>query len=432
MIREIILRQKFEKEQLIKANYIEREKFDFAKSWLSTDLIKVIVGPRRAGKSVFALMLLRNAPFIYFNFDDEIFISNNQVDTDELMKELHAVYGGINTILFDEVQNLPNWELFVERLKREGYNLIITGSNAKLLSKELATSLTGRHIPIEIMPFNFKEFLLANNYKLDNELISIPQKKGELLNLVEKYLTVGGFPEIVVKNFGVEEYLGVLFDSILFKDVVKRYKVRFSHQIQNLASFLVNNFSSYYTLRKLKETLSLRSVTTVEKYIEYLEEAYLIFHLNCFSFKFSGKLKSPKKVYVVDNGYINAKALRYSPDYGKLMENLVFTELVKRGFMPNRDLFYYKTRNDNEVDFVIKKDLKVTELIQVSYQTNNISTEQREIKSLVQASEELNGDLLTVLTWDEEKNVHSDDKVIHFIPVWKWLMDLPKRQYQSN
>ena len=422
MIREIIQRQKFEKEQLIKANYIEREKFVFAKSWLSTDLVKVIIGPRRAGKSVFALMLLREVPFIYFNFDDEIFISNNQVDTDELMKELHAVYGGINTILFDEVQNLPNWELFVERLKREGYNLIVTGSNAKLLSKELATSLTGRHIPIEIMPFNFKEFLLANNYKLDNELISIPQKKGELLNLVEKYLTVGGFPEIVVKNFGVEEYLGVLFDSILFKDVVKRYKVRFSNQIQNLASFLVNNFSSYYTLRKLKEALSLRSVTTVQKYIEYLEEAYLIFHLDCFSFKFSGKSKSPKKVYVVDNGYINAKALRYSPDHGKLMENLVFTELVKRGFMPNCDLFYYKTRNDNEVDFVIKKDLKVTELIQVSYQTNNISTEQGEIKSLVQASEELNGDLLTVLTWDEEKNVHSDDKVIHFIPVWKWLL----------
>ena len=192
MIREIIQRQKFEKEQLIKANYIEREKFVFAKSWLSADLIKVIIGPRRAGKSVFALMLLREVPFIYFNFDDEIFISDNQVDTDELMKELHAVYGGINTILFDEVQNLPNWELFVEQLKREGYNLTITGSNAKLLSKELATSLTGRHIPIEIMPFNFKEFLLANNYKLDNELISVPQKKGELLNLIEKYLTEGG------------------------------------------------------------------------------------------------------------------------------------------------------------------------------------------------------------------------------------------------
>ena len=192
MIREIIQRQKFEKEQLIKANYIEREKFVFAKSWLSTDLVKVIIGPRRAGKSVFALMLLREVPFIYFNFDDEIFISNNQVDTDELIKELHAVYGGINTILFDEVQNLPNWELFVERLKREGYNLIITSSNAKLLSKELATSLTGRHIPIEIMPFNFKEFLLFINYKLDNELISVPKKKGELLNLIEKYLTEGG------------------------------------------------------------------------------------------------------------------------------------------------------------------------------------------------------------------------------------------------
>jgi hypothetical protein len=175
-------------------------------------------------------------------------------------------------------------------------------------------------------------------------------------------------------------------------------------------------------LRKLKEILSLRSVTTVEKYIEYLEEAYLIFHLERFSYKTGEKIKSPKKVYVVDNGYINAKAMRSSPDKGKLMENLVFTELVKRGFEPNRDLFYYKTRNGREVDFAIKKDLKVTELIQVSYQTSDVDTEQREIKSLLEASEELKGELLTILTWDEEKQVEKDGKVIHFVPVWKWLL----------
>jgi len=422
MIREVILKQKFEKEQFLTAGYIERGKTSFVKSWLESNLIKVIIGPRRAGKSVFAFMLLKEQPFIYFNFDDEIFMGNAQVNTDELMKELHAVYGGIKTILFDEIQNLPKWELFINRLQREGYNLIITGSNAKLLSKELATVLTGRHIPIEIMPFNFKEFLLAKNYKVNYELMSIPQKRGELLNLVKEYLIRGGFPEVIVKNFDTKVYLGTLFDSILFKDVVKRYKVRSSSEISALATFLVNNFSNYYSLRKLKEILSLRSVTTVEKYIGYLEEAYLISHLELFSYKTSQKIKSPKKVYVVDNGYINAKATRFSIDVGKLMENLVFNELMKRGFKPNYDLFYYETRNGREVDFAIKKDFKVTELIQVSYKTYEIDTEEREIKSLLEASEELKVELLTILTWDEEKNVEKEGKIIRFVPLWKWLL----------
>ncbi|MEF3245493.1 MAG: ATP-binding protein [Caldisericaceae bacterium] len=422
MIRELILRQKFEKERFITSDYIEREKIDFAKRWLESDLVKVIIGPRRAGKSVFAFMLLKDRPFIYLNFDDEIFGRLSQVNPDEIMKELHAVYGGIKTILLDEIQNLPNWELFVNRLKREGYNLIVTGSNANLLSKELATVLTGRHIPIEIMPFNFKEFLLARNYKIDYELMTIPQKKGEILNLVEKYLIEGGFPEVVVKNLNSEEYLSILFDSILFKDVVKRYKVRFSSQIVDLASYLVNNFSGYYSLRKLKEVLSLRSVTTVEKYIKYLEDAYLVFYLERFSYKTGEKIKSPKKVYMVDNGYINAKAIMVSPNKGKLMENMVFTELVKKGLKPNIDLFYYKTRNSREVDFVIKKDLKVTELIQVSWNTYDVYTEQRELKSLLEASEELDADLLTILTWDEEKQVEKNGKVIRFVPIWRWFL----------
>lgn len=422
MIRDVILRQKLERDRFLSLDYVEREKIKFARKWIDSDLIKVILGPRRAGKSVFAFMLLKGRSFIYLNFDDEIFSENTRIDTDELMKELHAVYGGTKTILFDEIQNLPKWELFVNRLKREGYNLVVTGSNAKLLSKEFATILTGRHIPIEIMPFNFKEFLHARNYEVNYELISVPQKKGELLSLVEEYLLKGGFPEVIVKNFDPVEYLSVLFDSVLFRDVVQRYRVRFTPQIVSLVSFLVNNFSNYYSLRKLKEILSLRSVTTIEKYIGYLEEAYLIFQLERFSYKPAERVKSPKKVYVVDSGYINAKSVKFSPDRGKLMENLVFTELIKRSFKPNHNLFYYKTRNGREVDFVIEQGLKVTELIQVSYQTSNVNTEQREMKSLLEASEELKPERLTILTWDEEKQVRKNKRTIHFVPVWRWLL----------
>lgn len=423
MIRDTVLKQKQEKERLLPLSYIERAKEKETRKWLSSDLIKVVLGPRRAGKSVFSLMLLKNSPFMYFNFDDEVLAMKDGINTNELMNELHSVYGKIKNILFDEIQNLSGWELFVNRLHREGYNLILTGSNARLLSKELATALTGRHIPIEILPFNFKEFLQAKNFQADSEYGSLPQKHGELLKLMDEYMVSGGFPEIVVNNLDPKGYLETLFDSLLFKDVVKRHRVKLSTQIGNLGSYLANNFSSLYSLRKLQDVLDLKSVTTTEKYTKYLEEAYLIFSLMRYSPKSTQRIKSPKKVYVVDNGFINAKAVQHSPDKGKLMENLVFTELVKKGAKPNSELFYYKTRNAREVDFILKKGIEIVELMQVCYEVKNPEVEQREIRALIEAAQELNVSDLTVLTWDEERETEQDGKQIHFKPLWKWLLD---------
>ena len=195
MLKDIVNNQKLQKEQMLTASYIMRNKEPFAKKWLDSNLIKVILGPRRAGKSVFSLMLLKNRPFMYFNFDDEGLSSAGGITTDKLMKELHARYGQVKTILFDEIQNLPNWELFVNRLHRGGYNLVLTGSNAHLLSQELATHLTGRHMPIEILPFDFNEFLRAKKYQINSEYASLPQHHGELLHLTENYLLNGGFPK---------------------------------------------------------------------------------------------------------------------------------------------------------------------------------------------------------------------------------------------
>src|SRR3990167_8983454 len=169
MLNNIVLKQKLEKDHLLSLPYVVRTKDPFGKKWLDSNLIKVVLGPRRAGKSVYSLMLLKDRPFMYFNFDDEVLASLDGIATDELMKELHAAYGNVKTILFDEIQNLPSWELFANRLHREGYNLVLTGSNAQLLSKELATHLTGRHMPIEILPFNFNEFLLAKKFQIDSE-----------------------------------------------------------------------------------------------------------------------------------------------------------------------------------------------------------------------------------------------------------------------
>jgi len=336
---------------------------------------------------------------------------------------LHAVYGKTKNILFDEIQNLSHWELFTNRLHREGYNLILTGSNAHLLSKELATHLTGRHIPIEILPFNFNEFLNAKKFIINSEYGSLPKERGELLRLLNEYLLNGGFPEVVISNIDANDYLKVLFDSVLFKDVVKRYNVKFSTQISNLGSHLINNFASLYSLRKLQNILNFKSVTTTEKYTKYLEEAYLVFSLLLYSPKSTQRIKSPKKIYIIDNGFVNAKAIQHSPDKGKLLENLIFMELIKRGARPNFDLFYYKTRNAKEVDFILREGLNIKILIQVAYQVNEREVKEREIKALVEASGELKCNNLIVLTWDYEGEEDFYGEKIKFIPAWKWLME---------
>lgn len=421
MLKETISQQKIERDQLLARNYINREKISQAKKFLESDLIKAIIGPRRAGKSVFALLSLKGQNFAYLNFDDEdILKAPNQ---DELLNAMSAVYGQTKYLLFDEIQNLPNWELLVNKLHRRGYNVWLTGSNAKLLSKELATSLTGRHNSIEILPFNFREFLEAKRFTFKNEELSQPQTKGAILNYLEEFMQNGGFPEVTMKNLRPSDYLGILLESVLFKDVAKRYRIRFSQKVYELELYLLNNFASEISFRRLANALDFKSVVTVQKYLGYLEEAYLVLCLNRYSHKAGERSRAPKKIYLVDNGFITAKAVSQTPNKGKMMENLVFTELLKQGLLPNFDLFYYKTKNQKEVDFVIKEGLKIKTLIQVAYDLESANTEQREIKALAEASDELKCDNLTIITWDTEKTEKRQEKIINFIPLWKWLLN---------
>lgn len=420
MLKSTVLKQKEDRDRLLAMSYVERSKEKYNKKWLSSDLIKVILGPRRAGKSVFALMLLKGENFAYFNFDDEL-LAEEKLDLDELMSELKQLYGETKYILFDEIQNLPGWELFVNRLHRGGYNIVLTGSNASLLSKELSTHLTGRHIPIEILPFDFNEVLKAKQYAFSPTDMLVPSKKADLFIFLTKYMTNGGYPEVVIKDLEPRGYLDILFDSVLYKDVIKRYNVRFGKLIGGLGSYLINNVSNLYTARKLTKILKMKSDVTIAKYIDYLNEAYILFSLDCYFTKVSSRLQSPKKTYVVDNGLVTAKAVQHSPNTGKLMENLVFVELVKRGKQPNRDLFYYKTRNDREIDFIVKDGYKVVELVQVCYDLTNIDTEEREIKSLVEASGELEVTKLTLITWNERRVVEKNGLTIQIVPLWEWL-----------
>ncbi|MFH1654203.1 MAG: ATP-binding protein [Pseudomonadota bacterium] len=419
MIKEAILQDKAEIERIVAQDFIERENLAKYHSDLESPLIKAIMGPRRAGKSVFSLMLLKGRDFAYVNFDDENILKIKNYD--ELLKAIFSVYHDAKYLFFDEIQNLDKWELFVNKLHRRGYNLILTGSNANLLSKELATSLTGRYIPIEVFPFSFKEYLSARGFLYKD--ILLPEEKGKLIGHLESYLLYGGYPEPVTKLLDVKPYLTTLFEAILFKDIVKRYKVRFAQDLYNLAIYLISNFCSEYSLNSLKRALSFRSVRTVQKFLGYLEECYLFFSLNRFDYKLKEQLRSPRKIYVTDNGLVHAVAFGIVPNLGKFMENTVFQWALRKGHRPNRELFYYKTKNKKEIDFVIRRGINIDSLIQVCYAMGESKTREREMSALYEASEELKCDNLMIVTLDTEGTEIYAGKKFEVKPLWKLLLE---------
>ncbi len=417
MIKNALIGQKAERDAFLKGNYVPREGVLSARAALANTLIKVIMGPRRAGKSIFAIQMLKGVDFAYVNFDDERLADTD--DFDELLKSIVEVYGETEYLLLDEIQNVKGWELFVNRLHRRGKNLIVTGSNSKLLSRELATHLTGRYIPFQVLPFSFPEFLLARNFDLDDTL-ELKERQGLLLRNLSDYLSTGGYPEIVTGNLDGKHYLATLFDSILFKDIVKRYNVRYAKKLYDLGRYLITSHSSLFSYNKLKNLLEIRSVHTVENYLEYLKEAYLIFNLDRFSNKPKKSLKSPRKAYAYDLGIINSVKFKISPDIGRLLENLVAIELLRR----KEEFYYYKTRDGKEVDFAIKEGLSITQLIQVCYEISDETTRNREINSLINVAKETGCNNLMILTWDFEGNKTTKGRDIVFLPIWKWLLSV--------
>jgi predicted AAA+ superfamily ATPase len=415
-LQHIIERQKKEIKERLKQRVIDREILEKIRKTLENDIVKVITGVRRSGKSTLAFLLLKDKNFGYVNFDEK---ELTEQKLDDILSALKEIYGDVKLLLFDEIQNVNGWELWINSLQRRGYKLVITGSNAKLLSKELATHLTGRYLEFENYPFNFREFLKCENFDVEDIKYS-KEKQGELKNLLRKYLEVGGFPEYILKNLD-KSYLETLFRSIIYVDVVKRWNVKYPTKIEDLARYLISIHSKEYTATKLRNLLGFRSTLTVEKYVKYLEEAYLIFSLERFSFKPKEFLKAPRKIYVVDLGLANTISTRVTENIGKLMENLVFLELKIRGLKENRQIFYFKI-NEKEVDFVIKEGLKVKQLIQVTYASSKDEIEKREIRALLKAARLLNCKDLLCITWDYEDEIKAENKKIKFLPLWKWLL----------
>lgn len=418
LLKTIIADQK--DEQVFPSPYFHRISESKLLTLTSNKEIIVLTGLRRCGKSVL-LHFIRNQSAekdFYFNFEDERLASFTQQDFQLLHEILIELYGEQKTFYFDEIQNIDGWEMFVRRLYNAGNKIYITGSNATLFSEELGTRLTGRYIELKIYPFSYYEYV----NQLEPEFISAKaistKMQGKIKQLFQSYCVVGGIPEYT--KLQQPEYLHSLYESILYRDIVARYKISLVTTMRQLVVYLASHCGKEVTFNSLKKLLGLGSPTTVSEYCAYLENSHLCYFISRYDDSLKAQQQSPKKTYFVDHALAKLIGFRISEDKGRLLENMVFMELKRRG----HEIFYH--RANKECDFIIRTGIKITEAIQVCFDLSHTKTKEREINGLVEAMEI--GQLKTgkILT-ESEESVETIEKegqeyTIHIMPVWRWLL----------
>ncbi|MFH0893186.1 MAG: ATP-binding protein [Bacteroidota bacterium] len=389
-----------------------------------------IVGPRRSGKTYLLLSYfqkIHNAPKIFFPLDDDRIYPPALNDLDislKVLKELYPDATGRLCMFFDEIQEVPKWELFVKRVvERENASVYITGSSSKLLSKEIASELRGRTISYELFPFNFKEIMRINKLRIEKFITTSEESKIKIL--VKDYLTFGGFPEIVLKEEKrkiLAEYANIMF----YRDFVERYKIKNLKVARVFFNLLFNSFAKEISVNKIYHFMKSQGIKTsrnmLYNYLDYLHDAYLIFPLRKFSYSLKETEQSIPKMYSIDNGLNGVFNTDFQDSIGRLMENAVFIEMRKNGLVENKNIFYYKTADGKETDFAIREGSHFRQLIQVCYDLSDIGTKEREIKGILKASEELKCNNLLIITWDYEGEEKVDGKKIAYLPLWKWLL----------
>jgi Predicted ATPase (AAA+ superfamily) len=406
--KRIVADQKELVEEKLASNYIKRDTGDISR-FLTVPNVLAILGVRRSGKSTLSLMLVKelNVKFAYLNFDDENLYGLIAKDLKLVEQAIYEVYSSdVGYLIFDEVHNVKGWELFISRL-RETKRVIITGSNSKMLSGELATSLTGRHSDFTLFPFSFREYL---RFKRVSEETPISTRRIAEVNVeLERYMEVGGFPEALMIG---RDQIDVIYNDILFKDVAFRYKVRELEKFKDFSKSLISYYSSEVSLSKLAKVIGVDK-KTVDLWSFSVENAYLVYFLPRYGEKPRERLTYNKKVYVVDPGVISRVALR-AKDKGRVMENLVALKLLRDNQL--KGLHYVKGK-DFEVDFY---DEVNSRLLQVTYSSDKV--EEREFKALLKAEEMLRARELVVVTYDIEGEEEREGKKIKLIPLYKFLL----------
>jgi predicted AAA+ superfamily ATPase len=415
--KQIITDQLKEKDEIVVSKLTPRREESFFE--FDSPLAQIVIGVRRSGKSTLCHKFLKqnNKEYAYVNFDDERLYGLKAEELNSVLEALYMVYGEFKYLFCDEIQNVPLWFLFVNRLLRQKIHLFITGSNAKLLSHELSTHLTGRYNQIELYPFSFLEVLQYKNIPFDDiSTAGVALRKATF----EEYMSQGGFPELfLVKN--KKAYIKNLFDAIIMRDIQQRFSVRYPEALRKMADYMTDTPATGINYKKLAETFSFGSMHTAEKYTGYLRQAYLLLGIQKFSFKSKERIRNEKN-YVIDPAFISMAKEGFSEkNFGARLENIVCIELLRRRNRTLNDVYYYQ--NEYEIDFVLNNDNKVVELIQVSADISSIRTFNRETKALFRASDDLKCNNLTLITLNENKTYSANSKTVNIVSVWEWLLE---------
>ncbi|MBR6455316.1 MAG: ATP-binding protein [Prevotella sp.] len=396
---------------------MEEEQFE-----LDSSLAQVVIGVRRSGKSTLChkVLLQNGIRYAYVNLDDDRLMGLETSDLNTLLSYIYQLYGqDISCFFLDEMQNVEGWHLFVNRLLRNNMRVFVTGSNAHLLSSELATHLTGRYNEIRLYPFSFLEYCTYQQLDL-NGLTT--KSKAALKAAFTEYLVDGGFPELMrVRN--KRAYVQSLIETVITKDVKNRFRIRNVEALRQMADYLISNTCQEINYEVLAEQFGLGSQATAKKYVAYLTQAFLLTQLQKFSFKSRIRIRDSKG-YVVDTGMIaNRKDALLPDNYGWRLENIVFVELLRRAAPLFHDIYYYKpTSRSKEVDFVVCEQGNVRELVQVAYDIVSPKTFKRETASLTQAAEKLNCDRLILVTLSESRDETINGYTIRIRNVVDWLL----------
>ncbi len=367
---------------------------------LTDNHVKILTGIRRCGKSTTMLQIARRYPlYNYLSFEDPR-LSAFEVNDFFKLEKIFRKKGKSEMFFFDEIQNVEGWEKYVRVLQDSKQKVIVTGSNAKILSKELGTSLTGRQISYEVYPFSYIEYL--NHFD-----------KNEGIESFSDYLLHGGMPEFL--NTKNKEVLFALFNDLIYRDIVVRHGLRNPKIVKELGVFLATNAGKEFTYNSLAKSFELGSSNTVASYISYFEDAYLFFSVPRFSYSLKQQLKNPKKIYGIDTGLITHLSMSFSKDLGRLLENLVFIHLKRLG----KEVYYY--RQKGECDFIVSKNRKVDMAVQVCYDLNS-DNYNREVNGLTEALNELGLSEGYIFTYNQRDDLRRDGKRIFLLPVWEWMI----------
>lgn len=415
-MKELLKQIIFEQQEYCKKIAQDTVPRDIEKEWLTTTEILIITGIRRCGKSVLLQQMRNKLPEqdFFFNFDDERLVNFTVSDFQTLQECFFELFGEQHTYYFDEIQNVKGWETFVRRLYNEGNKVIVTGSNARMLSRELGTHLTGRYIAVEIFPFSFLEYLQLAKVQLEAKDFYLTSKRAILLGHFNEYLEKGGFPKYLQSPS--TRYLSSLYDSIIFRDVMARNGLTNDKEMQELIFYLASNATKRITYTSLGKIVGIRHSETVKNYLEYIGQTYMIFQLMKYSPSVKVQMLNPKKIYFIDNSIVSRIGFNATDNMGVKLENMVFIELKRRGY----DVFYYADKK--ECDFVVRKGMRIKEAYQVTIAMNDEKTRKREIEGLMEAMNAYGLAEGYILTMEEKEELEIDGKQVHVLPTWEWML----------